>query len=84
VLLFLVSIGAFPLCSTTREHLEDLERQGFISLEIVSGWCLEEEGSAPAPQDGEVMVLASFYKHGFGLPLRPFVWGLLFYYGLEL
>jgi hypothetical protein len=32
----------------------------------------------------EVVVLASFYELGFRLPLHPFVWGLLFYYALEL
>lgn len=30
------------------------------------------------------MVIASFNEHGFGLPLHTFVWGLLFYYGMEL
>lgn len=25
-----------------------------------------------------------FYKRGFGFPLHPFVWGLLFSYGLEI
>jgi hypothetical protein len=32
------------------------------------------------PRDDEVVVLASFYERGFGLPLQPFVRGLLHYY----
>jgi hypothetical protein len=36
------------------------------------------------PRDDEVVVLAPFYERGFGLPLHPFVRGLLFFYGLEI
>jgi hypothetical protein len=77
-------MDAFPLCSTTRERLDDLERKGFLPPELVSGWHLEEEGGVSAPRDGEVVVLASFYEHNFGHPLHPFMRGLLLYYGLEL
>lgn len=30
-----------------------------------------------------MLVLASLYERGFGLPMHPFVWGLLFFFGLE-
>lgn len=76
-------MDAFPLCSATKERLEDLERNGFLPPESVFGWHLEE-GGALAPHDGEVVVLASFYERIFGLPLHPFVRGLLFYYGWVL
>lgn len=36
------------------------------------------------PQDDELVVLAPFYERVFGLPLHLFVWGLLFFYGLEI
>jgi hypothetical protein len=81
---FLSPMDAFPLSSATRERLEDLERRGFLPPESISGWHLEEEGGAPALCDDEIVVLDSFYKRGFGLPLHPFMRGLLFYYGLEL
>jgi hypothetical protein len=29
-------------------------------------------------------MLASFYERGFGLPLHPFMWGLLFFNGSEI
>jgi hypothetical protein len=77
-------MDVFPLCPATQERLEDLKRKEFLPPESVSSWRLEEGGSAPAPRDREVVVLASFYERGFRLPLHPFVWGLLFYYTLEL
>jgi hypothetical protein len=52
-----------------------MEAKGFLPLELISGWRLEEKGGALMPHDGEVVVLASFYKRGFGLPLYPFVRG---------
>lgn len=81
---FHAPIDAFPLCSATWECLEDLERKGFLPPKSVSSWHLEEESNTAALRDDKVMVLASIYERGFGLPLHPFVWGLLFYYGLEL
>jgi hypothetical protein len=50
----------------------------------VSLWRLEKEGNVSLPRDNKVMVLAPFYERGFGLPLYPFVRGLLFFYGLEV
>jgi hypothetical protein len=38
----------------------------------------------PHPGDDEVVVLASFYERGFGLPLHPSMRGLLNYYQLEV
>jgi hypothetical protein len=38
----------------------------------------------PCPGDDEVVMLASFYECGFGLPLHPFMHGLLHYYQLEV
>lgn len=66
-------LDSLPLCCITWSCLEDLERKGFLLPELISGWLLEEEGGAPAPYDGEVVVLASFYERGFGLPLHLFV-----------
>jgi hypothetical protein len=50
----------------------------------VSGWRLEDEGEASQTRNKEVVVLASFYECGFGLPLHRFVRGLLHYYKLEI
>ena len=45
---------------------------------------LPKLGSLPDPRGNEIVVLAPFYERGFGLPLQPFVRGLLFFYGLEI
>jgi hypothetical protein len=38
----------------------------------------------PRPRDDEVIMLASFYERGFGLPLHLFMRGLLHYYQGEI
>jgi hypothetical protein len=70
-------MDAFPTCSLTQSRLEDLERKGFLHLKLIFGWQLEKGGGAPAPHEGEVVVLASFYECGLRLPVHPFMRGLL-------
>lgn len=70
MIFFPAPMGTFSLCSATQERLKDLERKGFLPHESVSCWRLEEKGGAPASRDGKVVVLASFYECGFGLPLH--------------
>jgi hypothetical protein len=38
---------------------------------------------ALAPQDEEIISFIDFHKLGLGLPLHPFIRGLLFFYGLH-
>jgi hypothetical protein len=71
-------MDVFPLRSFTQGRLEDLEKNGFHPPESVTGWQLEEEGGAPTPRNGEVVVLTSFYERDFGLPASVRA-GLLFY-----
>jgi hypothetical protein len=66
-------MDTFPPCSISRGHLKKLERKGFLPHELAFDWHLEEESIVMVPRKGEVVVLASFHKHGFGLPLHPFV-----------
>jgi hypothetical protein len=37
----------------------------------------------PIPNTNEIMVLFSFFQHGFGLPTCEFIRGLLHYYQIE-
>ena len=67
-----------------RTRLAILEKKGFLPSRVVSGSRLPELGSLPDPRGNEIVVLAPFYERGFGLPLHPFVRGLLFFYGLEI
>ena len=39
---------------------------------------------APVPENGEIVSFTAFHHLGLGLPLHPFVRGLLFFYGLWL
>jgi hypothetical protein len=39
---------------------------------------------APAPSNEEIVSFTNFHRLGLGLPLHPFVRGLLFFYGLCL
>jgi hypothetical protein len=75
---------SFPPCAICESHLRGLEKKGFLPSKDVSGWRLEAEGEVPRPRDDEVIVLASFYERGFGMPLHPFMRGLLHYYQVEI
>jgi hypothetical protein len=57
-----------------------LGEEGVPPLKHVLEWRLEVKGEVPHPRDDEVVVLTSFYERGFGLPLHPFMCGLLHYY----
>jgi hypothetical protein len=81
---FLASMVSFPANSIQEIRLHGLEKKGFIPSKDVSGWRPENKGDVGRRADDEVVVLASFYEPRFGLPLHPFVRGLLHYYQLEL
>jgi hypothetical protein len=74
----------FPISLIRESRLLGLEKKGFIRSREVLGWRLGGEGEVPHLRDDEVVVLASFYERGFGLPLHSFVRGLLHYYLLEV
>jgi Putative gypsy type transposon len=74
----------FPRCDLREDRLRGLEKKGFLPARGVSGARLPQDPRNPVPEDGETLVLAAFYERGLGLPLHPFVRGLLFHYGLQL
>lgn len=77
-------MASFPFCTIHESRLRGLEKKGFLPPKDVLWWRLEGEGEVPRPGDDEVVVLASFYERGFGLPLHPFMRGLLHHYQLEI
>jgi hypothetical protein len=77
------SHGVVPLCDPW-ESSSWLGEEGVPPSKDVLGWRLEAEGEVPRPRDNEVIVLSSFYEHRFGLPLHPFVCGLLHNYQVEI
>lgn len=70
---------SFLVCSIREIRLLGLEKKAFLPPpKEASLWRLEKEGDVPLPLDDEEVVLAPFYQCGFGLPLHPFIRGLLF------
>ena len=45
---------------------------------------LAKDKVIPTPEPGERVVFITHFLRGLGFPLHPFVWGLMFYYGLEI
>jgi Putative gypsy type transposon len=74
----------FPKSDLRAERLRGLEKKGFLPARGVSGARLPQDPRNPVPEDGEALVHAAFFERGLGLPLHPFVRGLLFHYGLQL
>ncbi|WVZ84997.1 hypothetical protein U9M48_031962 [Paspalum notatum var. saurae] len=79
-----MALASFPRCTTLQTCMSILEKKGFLPRQPESGWRLGNIGGAPSPRGDKVVVLAPFYERGFGLPLHPFMRGLLFFYGLEI
>ena len=68
--------------SVTEGHIEKLRSAGYLSSDIAHR--LPDEGELiPTPRPHERAVFLSHFLRGLGFPLHPFVWGLMFYYGLD-
>ena len=49
------------------------------------GWrVLARTEVEPRPEENEVVAFAHFHSFGFGVPVHPLLWWLLYYYGLRL
>jgi len=69
--------------STTRS-LNDLIRMGLLHDQELGGWRALEGGSYPDPRAGEIVVFEDCFKRGFGVPVHPFLQGLLLYYEIGI
>jgi hypothetical protein len=70
-------------CTTTVAHIDALVDKGFLPLQEVSHWWLPPRGcTVPELAAEKVVVFASFFEHGLGLPVHPFLRGLLYHYGI--
>ena len=68
--------------SVTEGQIQKLRDAGYLSSDIAHR--LPEEGELiPAPRPHERVVFLPHFLYGLGFPLRPFVRGLIFYYGLD-
>jgi hypothetical protein len=65
-----------------------MEENGLALEDVLAvGWRPPGVGNeirklAPTPRNEEIVSFIAFYCLGLGLPLHPFVQGLLFFYGL--
>ena len=74
--------GRWMPSSVTEEDVLKLRDARYLTGEISHR--LPAQGQAiPTPQPGESVVFTSHFLQGLGLPIDPFVRGLMFYYGLE-
>ena len=61
---------------------QKLRKAGYLSNDIA--YRLPEKGQLiPTPRPHERVVFLPHFLRGLGFPLHPFVWGLMFYYGLD-
>ena len=68
--------------SVTEGHIEKLCGAGYLSSDIAHR--LPDEGQLiPTPRPHERVVFLPHFLRGLGFPLHPFVWGLMYYYGLD-
>ena len=68
--------------SVTEGHIKKLRKAGYLSNDIA--YRLPKKGQLiPTPRPHERVVFVPHFLCGLGLPLHPFVRGLVFYYGLD-
>jgi hypothetical protein len=57
---------------------------GVLHNQELGGWRAPEGERFPDPRPGEIIVFENFFKKGFGVPVHPFLEGLLLYYEIEI
>ena len=68
--------------SVTEGHIKKLRKAGYLSNDIA--YRLLEKGQLiPTLRPHERVVFLPHFLRGLGFPLHTFVWGLMFYYGLD-
>ena len=71
-----------------------IDRKAFNELQLnmvileaadIIGWRVPPRTKVePRPEENEVISFAHFHSFGFGVPVHPLLWWLLYYYGLRL
>ena len=59
-------------------------RDGVLHDQELGGWRALEGESYPDPRSSEIVVFEDFFKRGFGVPIHPFLQGLLLYYEIGI
>ena len=64
--------------------LNGLVEMGLLHNQELGDWRALEGESYPDPCVGEIIVFEDFFKRGFGIPVHPFLQGLLLYYEIGI
>jgi Putative gypsy type transposon len=75
---------SLPESSISASRLVGLAKKGFINDAERAAAAIPSSRPVQRPNDGEVVSFPAFHERGLGLPVHPFLRGLLIYYGLEL
>ena len=51
---------------------------------VMVGWRPAHDKSFPTPRGDELVVFEDYFYRGFGVPIYPFLHGLIDYYGISL
>ena len=69
------------MVSSVEEDITELQAAGYLAKEIAPR--LPAEGQVvPTPKTTERVVFIPHFFRGLGLPLHPFIRGLMYYYGI--
>ena len=64
--------------------LNRLVENGVLPDRVTTGWRLARGESFLTPHDDELVVFEDYFYHGFGVPIHPFLRGLIDYYEISL
>ena len=75
------SQGKWMASSITERNVKDLREAEYLAASIVHLLPAKKQ-IIPTPEPNERVVFIPHFLRGIGLPLHPFICGLMFYYGL--
>ena len=64
--------------------LNRLVEDGVLPDRVTVGWRLAHGESFSTPRDDELVVFEDYFYHRFGVPIHPFLHGLIDYYEIHL
>ena len=64
--------------------LNQLVVHGVLPDRVRAGWHSDRCESFPTPRGDELVVFEDYFYRGFGVPIHPFLHGLIDYYGISL
>jgi hypothetical protein len=74
----------FQSSMSDENEIHKLVENHFLPDHAVLQWCPTTEEDIPTPNTNEIVVFASFFQRGFGLPVYDFLRRLLDHYKIEL